>query len=308
MKRTLGAPRPAVGTLRAVGVSTCVAAACLTLGTRTAAAQGAPTLDRVEAAADSGRVDSARAMLERWYARRSEEAPPRARHRARFLGARLTADADSAAERYLRVAVDGGAEYGDRAWLRLAQLRLAEGEPERALRALDRLRSDYPGSGTEAESWLWTGHARRAAGRPEGACSAWRRAARAAEGAERPVARRARRALGSCPEGAAEEAEPARAAADSVARDADRAPAADSARSGWAVQLGAFSARANAERLRRTVGERVPAEELAIVPPGPGDELFRVQTRPPTDRSAARRLHRDLEARGVSSIVVRIRP
>lgn len=268
-----------------------------------ALAQEAPTLDRVEAAADSGRVDSARAMLERWRADRSEGASARALSRARFLRARLTADADSAAERYLRVAVEGTGAYGDRAWLRVAQLRLAGEEPERALRALERLRSDYPGTDLTAESWLWTARAREVAGSAAEACSAWRRTRETAPASGRSVRRQAREALRACDAGEA------RAAADTAARAGEPAAApADAARSGWAVQLGAFSEHANAERLRRAVGERVSEAELVIVPPGAEDELFRLQTRPPTDRSAARRLARELEARGISAFAVRVRP
>lgn len=279
---------------------------------RSAAAQEAPSLDRVEAAADSGRVDSARAMLERWYAGRSEGAPPRARSRARFLRARLTADADSAASDYLRVAMGGDARYGDRAWLRLAQLRLAAEEPERALRVLERLRTDYPGTDLAAESWLWTGHAREAAGRPAEACAAWRRSLEAAGSPDRTVRRRARSALGSCTEAERAAAPPPDAAGAGGAR-ADsarggRAAPADSARSAWAVQLGAFRDRTGAQKLRRAAGEEVPEVDLVIVSPGPEDDLYRVQTRPPSERAAARRLAERFESRQLPAIVVRIRP
>lgn len=255
---------------------------------RTAAAQEAPPLDRIESAADSGRVDSARAMLERWTEARAGDAGSEARLRARYLRARLTSDADSAADLYLKAAVAGGAGVGDRAWLRLAQLRLAAGEPERALRVLDRLRSDYPATALTAESWLWTGHAHRAAGREEAACGAWRRAEETARSREEDLRRRAREALSAC--------------------EAPTGVAADTVDAGWAVQLGAFRERAGAESLRRVAGKRISGVEFLVVSPGPDEELFRVRTRPLGDRAAARRLAERIESRQLSAIVVRTGP
>ena len=277
---------------------------------RPAAAQGASALDAVEAAADSGRADSARAVLDRWFASRSESASPRQRTRARFLRARLTRDADSAASRYLRVAMQGVPGYGDRAWLRLAQLRLAAGEPARAMQVLERLRSDYPATGLTARSWLWTGHARRAAGQGAEACAAWRRALETAASGEDAVRRRARSAAEGCGAASADDAGPADDAADAPADSAAPGPADDTGarRSGWVVQLGAFRDRSGAEKLVSTVGERVPDVELVIVPPGPDRELHRVQTRPPGDRASARRLADELESRQLSAIVVRTGP
>lgn len=274
-----------------------------------AVAQEPPALDAVEAAVDSGYTDSARAMLDRWREARGGDASPEQRTRAGFLRARLTRDADSAASRYLRVAVDGGPGYGDRAWLRLAQMRLAAGEPGRALQVLDRLRSDYPGTELAARSWLWTGHARRAAGQGEEACAAWRRAMESSRADEETVRGRARAALDGCDAAAADEAGEA-AGTGEVRSDSVQQPPADSAapRSGWVVQLGAFRHRSGAEKLRSTVGERVPDVELVIVPPGPEEKLHRVQTFPPGDRASARSLADELESRQISAIVVRTRP
>lgn len=324
-RRRDGGPRDAGRSRRATlatGAAAALAAAALALAApRGAEGQEAPALDRVEAAADSGRADRARSLLERWFESRAGEASPEARTRAEFLRARLTSDADSAARIYLRAAVDGGAGYGDRAWLRLAQLRLAAGEHRKALQALDRLRSDYPATDLTAESWLWTGRARRAAGEDAWACSAWERALEAAGSADGRIRRRVREALGGCG-GAAADA----AGAASGERPADPSPAPDSVapapadsagptppdtaapRSGWVVQLGAFRDRSGAEKLRRAVGEAIPDADPVVVSAGPDGELYRVQTRPPTDRAAARELARELEARQFSVILVRIGP
>lgn len=270
-----------------------------------AAAQEPPGLDAIEAAADSGLADSARAMLDRWSAERSEGAAPEERARARYLRARLTPDADSAASRYLDVALAGRPGYGDRAWLRLAQLRLAAGEPARALEVLDRLRTDFPASELATESWLWTGHARRASGREAEACEAWRRALESSSAGEDPVRRRARAALEGCGGSGAGREPEAGAGGDPAAEGPSGAAAADTV---WVVQLGAFRDRAAAEKLRDAAGERAPDVELAIVPPGPDDDLYRVQTRPPGDRASARSLHDELESRQLAAIVVRTDP
>lgn len=320
--------RPVRPWARAAAAVTAVAAACL-LSPPEASTQEPrepPALDAIEAAADSGRADSARRMLDRWMDARSGAASPEQRVRASFLRARLTRDADSAASRYLRVAVDGAGGYGERAWLRLAQLRLAAGEPGRALQVLDRLRSDYPGTRLTAESWLWTGHARRAAGQGREACDAWRRAVESAGDDEGTVRRRAQTVLAGCGSAGGDEvADSEDVSDDAPPDDPDDDPArtgearpdsavagapADSARrrSGWVVQLGAFRHRSGAEKLMRTVGERVPDAELAIVPPGPDEKLHRVQTFPPGDRASARRLAEELESRQISAIVVRTRP
>jgi tetratricopeptide (TPR) repeat protein len=137
---------------------------------------GPASLDWIEAAVDSGRVVPARTELERWFAANQETAPRADVVRARYLRARLTSDADSARGEYLWVAVDGRSDYSAAAWLRLAQLSLAESDPQRAVQDLERLRADYPQSTWVADSWYWTGVAFEAAGDLEGACRAWGRA------------------------------------------------------------------------------------------------------------------------------------
>lgn len=138
-------------------------------------ASGMSALDRVEALADSGRTDEARASLASWHA--ASQAPgPAELSRARLLRARLASDPDSAELDYVWVAIEGDAAHAPAALLRLAQLRLLRGEPERALSDLERLRSSHPTDPRVGESWLWTGHAQEALGELEAACAAWGRA------------------------------------------------------------------------------------------------------------------------------------
>jgi hypothetical protein len=132
-------------------------------------------LDRAQALADSGRTDEARASLGAWYGA-SREPGSVELSRARLLRARLASDPDSAELDYVWVTIEGDAAYAPEAFLRLAQLRLLRGEPERALGDLGRLRSSHPTDVRIGESWLWTGHAHEALGDLGAACNAWGRA------------------------------------------------------------------------------------------------------------------------------------
>lgn len=122
------------------------------------------TLAAVEAALDSGRVERARSGLRAWREGPGRRAGRSARNHATFLRARLSTDPDSAESLYLDVALSGDPEYGDDAWLRLAQLHLARGEPERASAELERLRTDYPDSELLDASRRWSAVADSAAG------------------------------------------------------------------------------------------------------------------------------------------------
>ncbi len=164
-----------------------VAAACILLmgcvasgGLGAQPIEPAPDLARIEAAVDSGRVRGARDAVERWLADTGDSATPADLQRAGLLRARLMNDADSARSEYLRIAIDGQSSRGAEAWLRLAQLDLALGDPERAEVDLQRLRADYPTGRWVIESWYWSGRALEVSGRLEDACEAWDRASAAA--------------------------------------------------------------------------------------------------------------------------------
>lgn len=145
----------------------------------------ATDLARIEATVDSGRVRGAREAVERWLAETSDSASPGDLERAGLLRARLMTDADSARREYLRIAIDGQSFYGAQAWLRLAQLDLAVGDPERADQDLQRLRADYPTGEWLAESWYWSGRALEVSGNLAAACEAWGRASTSAREAGR---------------------------------------------------------------------------------------------------------------------------
>lgn len=261
-------------------------------------------LDSAEAALDAGRLDRARSLLERWESA-GGEASPAGRNRARFLRARLTADADSAESLYLSLALEGDAGYGDRAWLRLAQLHLARGEPARARAELERLRADYPSSELAGGSWYWTGLAAAGAGDGAGACRAWRRAAEA--GGE--PGELAEEALSRCRGDGSLAAAPGDSARDSGADAAEPEAAGPPAgvgppEAGFAVQLGAFREESRARDLAERA--RSAGFEVRTLPPSPRDGLIRVRTRTVRERSAAARLVRRLEGAGLPAMVVEL--
>lgn len=173
-------------------VSTLVLIGLLSQGCATGAqlsAQDPPdleALDRLEADIEAGRLGGAREALGAWVAAGGEQTAE-ARGRVRYLTARLMADIDSARTEYLAVALDGRSSYGAQAWLRLAQMDLAVGEPRRAASDLERLRADFPGGPFAAESWYWTARTLEQRGLLDEACDTYGRAITAARRVEEPA-------------------------------------------------------------------------------------------------------------------------
>lgn len=165
---------------RSVGLWLGAAALACNGGVNAASGQGAATdspagLPRIQALADSGQTAQARAALGAWFA----SGAPRTSVEiswARLLRGRLSSQSDSAEVDYVWVTIEGDPAHAPEAMLRLAQLRLMRGEPNRALADLDRLRSSYPGNALAEEAWLWIGHAHEALGELDAACGAWDRA------------------------------------------------------------------------------------------------------------------------------------
>ncbi len=273
-------------------------AACFAAPAPTAAQDSSsPSLEVAEAAADSGDVERARELLDAWIATREGDAPSDRWERARFLEARLAEDPDSARRLYARLAVESGSEIGARARLRLAQLRLARGEAEAALGDLELVRADFPGSPAAAESWLWTGRARQAAGAPGAACRAYDRAGRAAAGAElADLRRRAEEARSACRERGGEPASAAGAA------EGDSAPEDASAAGRWVVQLGAFRDPSAAEELRERAEEA--GFRARVVTTADDRRLHRVRVGRFGGRTAAEAVARRLEDRGFRALIV----
>lgn len=298
------------------GRAALAAAAFLLAAVPTLEAQEAPepTLPAVEAAADSGHLDRARELLDRWRSERAPRAELEELRRAEFLAARLAPHADSARRRYARLAVETGGELGARARLRLAQLHLAEGSTDPALRQLELVRSDVPGDSLAVESWLWTGRARLAEGDTASACEALRRAADAG-GELRERAARATTACGLEPSGGRVEVaaggeapsgeDAAEGDAGAAAGDGEAPDDAAAAPAGWSVQAGAFSDRASADRLRERLREA--GFEARRLPPG-DDGLHRVRVGRWADRASAEEAARSMQEEGFRGFVVEVRP
>ncbi|MDP2481218.1 MAG: SPOR domain-containing protein [Candidatus Palauibacterales bacterium] len=254
-----------------------------------AQASGAfPSLEAIEAAADSGHAERARRELARWLQGRGDAVTPAVRAHADFLRGRLAADVDSATLAYTTVAIGGVLPWAAAARLRLAQLRLARGQYDRALADLSTLRADFPGDSLADRSWAWTGDALAASGDTTRACQAWERAVRQA-GADTALASRARRASARCP---------GRAAARSEEGSGSSGPAVGR----WTVQLGAFSTREAAEMLReRAAGAGF---QVRVVDTTARDGLFRVWTQEVPDAASADALRDRVARAGFPAITV----
>jgi tetratricopeptide (TPR) repeat protein len=238
-----------------------------------------PTLDSVEAALDSGRVDIARAGLDRWFSELETEPEPETMARARFLRGRMTANADSAEIDYIWVAIEGGGPYASEAWLKLAQLRLMRGDAVRASEDLDRLRADYPNAPVLAESWLWSGFTLEAAGDLDGACDAWKRARDLSTSpAEASIRSQAVLSLQGCDDGAEQ----------------------------FTVQLGAFKTRDAAAALQTKVEATGVAARIEA--PDRSSDWFRVRSGRFPTRGQAEEFARGLTERGLEAIVVMSSP
>ena len=124
------------------------AAVALAAPHRVAAAQ-APLDPRLQAAvtlAQSGRTDSARAVVRRLLASLSPQDSiyPEALY---VQGGMLASDPQSAATSLQRVVVEyGRSSWADDALLRLSQLYEAQNDPASAIQSVERLRRDYPDS------------------------------------------------------------------------------------------------------------------------------------------------------------------
>lgn len=256
-----------------------LAAAALTAGPASPAlAQaGGGGLERAEAVLEAGDVEEARRALDAWLADGTDGSARPEEARARYLQGRLSADPEQAEHHYAWVAVEGNARYGALARLALAQLRLARGEPERALEDLDRLRADFPGSDVVPRSWMWTAVAREAAGDAAGACQAWEHVAPAED-----------------PE--------LRAAAAASAAECPGLAGTVSSGGGWSVQLGAFRTAEAAEALRRRAQTAVGVETRVEAPDAAG--WHRVRAGRFGAPEEARALAEQLRRRGFEAILV----
>jgi len=252
-------------------VAPAITLGCAVGGTARAQSPSTSDLERLEAAIDAGSLSGVRAELDRWLSA-SPDASPEEVGRARFLRARVSADADYARDEYLAVALDGRSSYGARAWLRLAQLDLTSGEAARAVEDLERLRTDYPKSPVIAAAWYWTGRAEEARGGLDAACAAFKTASEAARtSGDAATGQRSDLAARVCSPGGLR----------------------------FTLQIGAFSAPGAAEALSKTARQAgFPARIVNE------DGLAKVRVGWFGTPDAARHLQQKLRERGFSVVVV----
>lgn len=113
-----------------------------------------PRLRAALALVQSGRADSARALVRRLLA----TLPPQdsVYPEALYTQGMIAPDAASAATSLQRVVVEyGWSRWANDALLRLAQLNYAQGDPAGAAQAAERLRRDYPDSPLKARADFW---------------------------------------------------------------------------------------------------------------------------------------------------------
>jgi len=116
--------------------------------------QNDPRLKAALQLVQSGRADSARALVRRLLA----TLPPQdsVYPEALYTQGMIAPDAASAATSLQRVVVEyGWSPWADDALLRLAQLNYAQGDPAGAAQAAERLRRDYPDSPLKARADFW---------------------------------------------------------------------------------------------------------------------------------------------------------
>lgn len=143
-------------TMRRLGASTALAVTiCLTVcPSNRLIAQSDPRLKAAVDLAQSGQVDSARAIVRRLLATMSTS--DTAYPQALYTQGMLAADAPTVTANLQRVVV----EYGQSPWaanalMRLAQLAYTQGDPASALQAVQRLRRDYPDSPVKPRADFW---------------------------------------------------------------------------------------------------------------------------------------------------------
>jgi cell division septation protein DedD len=246
------------------------------------AAQETPDpLAAAERALAEGRAAEAREWLERWRAAAEDTASLETRARAWYLAARLSLDAAEAELYYLRVVTDASeSPFADDALLRLAQYRLALGDPARAEEYLLRLRREYPTSELRAEALLWLSHAKRQAGDAEAACAAATQGMNEAARASPDLRAALTEALARCREPAAPRA---------------------TGRGGYSVQVAALSTPEAAQALAARL--RDAGFDAWVAAPGAG-RLYRVRVGRGLSEADAQRLARQLTAAGYAAFVV----
>ncbi|MBI4545020.1 MAG: SPOR domain-containing protein [Gemmatimonadetes bacterium] len=253
-----------------------------------AALPQAGAVERAEALARAGDYAAARSALARWWQEAAAAAAPAdggLHARALLLRASLATDRDTAQADYLALVLGyPTAPQASEALLRLGQGLLAAGDTSRGLAYLERLAADYPQSPSRAAGLLWLARAYAAGRQGEEACRAAARGLAAPSSDADLVTMLRAEERRHCLAVRPAPAPPARAAA---AR--------------YAVQAGAFRARAGAEKIASELRSAGFEPRIVYVA---GSELIRVRVGRFGSRADADALARRINAAGLEGFVV----
>ncbi|MDH3290266.1 MAG: SPOR domain-containing protein [Gemmatimonadota bacterium] len=257
---------------------------------RPIAAQDDSLLTAAVQLATEGQGDSARALVQRRLAALSpsDSLYPQ----VLYVSGVVAGDAGTAMTSFRRVSIEfPGSAWADRALLRLSQLSYASGDMAAALRAAERVLSDYPLSTVRAEAAFWSGRAQLELGNAAEGC---RLLTDARQGAvdDIELANRVQYHLQRC-EAVLAGTDPSRAQPQPPARPAQRVI--------YSVQVAAVGTAVAADDLMRAL--RADGYDPHVV--RAEDGLFRVRVGRFPVRDEAQRIANDLKRRrGGSPFVV----
>ena len=241
--------------------------------------------------ATEGQGDSARAMVQRRLATLSpsDSLYPQ----ALYVSGVVARDAGTAMTSFRRVSIEfPGSAWADRALLRLSQLSYASGDMAAALRAAQRVLSDYPLSTVRAEAAFWSGRAQLELGNAAEGCQLLTDARQGAVD-DIELANRVQYHLQRC--------EAVLAGTDPSRAQPQQPPARPGQRVIFSVQVAAVGTAVAADELMRAL--RADGYDPHVV--RADDGLFRVRVGRFPVRDEAQRIANDLKRRrGGSPFVV----
>jgi hypothetical protein len=240
--------------------------------------------------ATEGRGDSARTLVARRLAglTPSDTLYPE----ALFAAGMVSDDAARAMNYFRRVSIEYAASaWADRALLRLAQLAFAEGDGAAALRAAEKILSDYPMSDVLPEAQFWAGRALLELGNPQDGCMRLGEA-QAGAGENIELANRAQYHLLRCA---------ALARGDTAAADSTVTQPAPAGQPVYSVQVAAVGTAVAADELMRSLHDAGYDSHVSRA----SDGLFKVRVGRYANRQEAQRVATALKSeRGGQPFVV----
>jgi cell division septation protein DedD len=272
------------------------------------AQQQRPLLDQADGAIANGTFSEARGLLERW---RRENPRPEQELQARYhvLAARMIADADSAEDAYLNVAVNyPTTRVAPEALLRLAQARFARGDSIQATAYLERLLSDYPDAELRPMAGVWLARVNPAPRNNRGLCQTLRSIGQGTNPETIDLLKaEIQRACGNAAVASSPSAsvDTRSVRPDTSTRRAASAPPTSPSSSGSgkvAIQVGAFREAGGARAVKAQI-ERAGITDVRLVRV-PGNQLIRVRVGRYANRAGAAAMLARLANADISAVLV----